>query len=267
MALVLGDVDGDGDADLIVGNANFAGEPNRLYLNDGSGTMIDASGQLPSVVDITHALALGDVDGDLDLDLIVGNHGALSSGAQNRLYLNDGAGMFVDATPQLPGSNDITRDLGLGDLDGDRDLDLVVANAGADRLLLNDGAGIFADVSQPRLPAASQRLTFAVALADVDADGDLDLAFGDANIFMPQTNRLYLNDGAGTFTDASAQLPADADYTVALVFGDVDGDGDPDLVCGNDRFERNRPYLNDGLGLFTDAAAAGCRPTLSLPQR
>jgi hypothetical protein len=77
-------------------------------------------------------LALGDVDGDGDPDLVLGNSG------QNRLYLNDGSGTFTDATTErMPTTNDSTGSVALGDVDGDGDLDLICGNETPNGLFLN----------------------------------------------------------------------------------------------------------------------------------
>ncbi|MCI0586491.1 MAG: FG-GAP-like repeat-containing protein, partial [Planctomycetes bacterium] len=97
MAVALGDVDGDGDLDAFVGNA--FGQQNRLYLNGGSGVFTDVTAtNLPALIDDTGAVALGDVDGDGDLDAFVGNGLAFGGSGQNRLYLNGGTGVFTDVT-------------------------------------------------------------------------------------------------------------------------------------------------------------------------
>ncbi|MBK8975212.1 MAG: VCBS repeat-containing protein [Planctomycetes bacterium] len=246
-AVALVDVDLDGDLDAVVA---IDGQ-NRLLINDGTGTFADATAtRLPIDADRTAGLAVGDVDGDGDPDLVLGNRGTQPT----RLYLNDGNGVFVDVTATcLPADSDDTWDLRLGDVDGDGDLDLVIGNyRDQNRLYANDGAGHFTDVTAARLPADLDR-THSIGLADVDGDGDLDLAVGNSG-----ADRLYLNDGSGTFSDQSQRLPVQSDDTAAMAFGDVDGDGDQDLVLGeNYPFQMARGYprlcLNDGQGTFTFA--------------
>ncbi|MEM7205605.1 MAG: VCBS repeat-containing protein [Planctomycetota bacterium] len=222
---------------------------------------------LPHDADQTDGVALGDVDGDGDLDVVFA-----SRGAQNRLYLNDDAGLFVDATAaRLPVDADPTTCVTALDVDGDGDLDLLFGNRGRqNRLYLNDGSGVFVDRTAVRLPPDLDRTT-SLATGDVDGDGDPDLVVGngvDETYAAGTLNRLYLNDGRGAFADASERLPADADPTEAPVLADFDGDGDLDLFVGNAWLSRyssygwssiavpNRLYRNNGRGEFAASSTS-----------
>src|SRR5262245_1391071 len=222
-AVAFGDVDGDGDLDAFLGNGGLPPEgQNRLYRNGGTGEVRDVtSTNLPILLDRTWAIALGDVDGDGDLDAFLGNF----SNTQNRLYLNSGTGVFASAS--FPFVTSFTAAIALGDVDGDGDLDAYMGIGGQDRLYLNGGTGIFTDATATNLPTLSDS-TRAVALGDVDGDGDLD-AFVGNNSLPGQQSRLHLNGGTGVFTDATAtNLPALLAQTSAADLGVVDGDGDLD---------------------------------------
>ncbi|MCI0587665.1 MAG: VCBS repeat-containing protein [Planctomycetes bacterium] len=209
---------------------------------------------LPRGLDSPWAIALGDVDGDGNLDGLIGNALGGPTVNQNRLLLNEGSGVFRDATAQLPAGVLNTKAIAQGDVDGDGDLDAWIGTWGGfcgscgaqDRLYLNDGSGVFSDATA-QLPSVSDNTT-AAALGDVDADGDLDALVGNDD---GQLNRLHVNDGSGAFSDATAQLPAFPDATYAVALGDVDADGDLDALIGNSGL--SRLLLNDGSGGFADA--------------
>jgi len=229
--IACGDVDGDGDLDLVIGNE---GASNVLFLNDSVGTFT-ASGGLPKDTSITLAVALFDADGDGDLDLLTAN------ASQDHLYLNDGKGNFTDVTlGSMPADTDYGNAIAIGDIDGDNDLDVIIGNFGSrNRALINDGKARFSDGTATHLPN-DQDVTSGVALVDVDADKDLDLVFAN----RLSQNRLLLNDAKGRFTDVSVtRMPGDSDSTLAVAAGDVDGDGDIDVVFANDSTS-NELYLN-----------------------
>ncbi|MCI0585367.1 MAG: VCBS repeat-containing protein, partial [Planctomycetes bacterium] len=252
--VALGDVDGDGDLDAFVG---CYGGLDRLHLNDGTGVFIDVTAtNLPGLLGYAAAVALGDVDGDGDLDAYVGNYDL-----QDRLYLNGGTGVFANGTAtNLPVLVDPTTTVGLGDVDGGGDLDAFVGNwdqvgpGEQDRLYLNGGTGVFIDVTATSLPALLGYTT-AVALGDVDGDGDLDAFVGNFDNSGPDDQELlHLNSGTGVFTDVTAtNLPVLLDHTTAVALGDVDGDGDLDAFVGN--VGQNRLCLNGGTGVFADVTA------------
>ncbi len=252
--LALADLDGDLDLDLVSANGfdDWTAWPNRLHRNDGYGSFHDVSAtHLPEDYDDSRAVVAADVDQDGDLDLVFGNWMV-----QSRLYLNDGTAVFTDATAaRMPPGAAATTSLAAGDVNGDGYPDLVVGNfLEQTRLYLNDGAGSLLDTTASSLPSAVHE-TRALALGDVSGDGHLDLVLA-VGYTQGAQNRLYLNDGTGVFTDATAtHMPAQAYATACLDLGDADGDGDLDIVFGNDvpgGFGRtNSLYVNGGNGVFT----------------
>jgi hypothetical protein len=106
-----------------------------------------------------------------------------------------GTGIFIDSGQSLGDAS--SKDVVLGDFDGDGDLDVFVANYGANKVWLNDGSGTFTDSGQNLGTSDS----YCVALGDVDGDGDLDAFVANGGL-----NRLWLNDGSGTFYDSAQNL-------------------------------------------------------------
>jgi hypothetical protein len=217
-------LDADDDGDLDLATACF-GCPNRLYLNR-AGQLEEAwvSDERSRSKDV----AAADVDGDGDLDLVVANEGP------NELYRNDD-GRFVLTWRDSHGEE--SDAVALADVDGDGDLDLAVANSGGaapvpDRLYTNEG-GVF----EPAWAAPDVVGSSCVGWADLDGDGDPDLAMS-----RPEApDVVYRNDG-GRLVQAWAS--AEARHTRELAWGDVDGDGDPDLVYSVEGGVEL--YLNDG---------------------
>jgi hypothetical protein len=184
-SIAFGDVEGDGDLDLAVGNQN---QTNRLYLNDGTADPFGGvtGTNISSDAHNTWFFKLGDVDGDGDLDLAVGNYNQT-----NRLYPNNGTADPFSGVTGSDISSDVhsTSSIGLGDVDGDGDLDLLAGNyEQTNRLYLNNGtADPFSGVSSLDI-SSDAHYTYSIALGDMDGDGDLDPAVGN----ISQTNRLYL---------------------------------------------------------------------------
>ncbi|MHC4622373.1 MAG: FG-GAP-like repeat-containing protein [Planctomycetota bacterium] len=234
--VALGELDGDGDLDAFV--ANYF-EANKILLNDGAGGFED-SGQNLGGAAFSYQVALGDIDGDGDLDAFVANDGNPS-----KVYVNDGYGVFTDSGQAL-GSGLPSIDVELGDLDGDSDLDAFVANYyGGNGVWLNDGNGIFIGSGQ----SIGDSESYGVRLGDLDDDGDLDAFVANAGIYSC-ANKVWLNNGNGTFIVSGQNLGSSVSRGAAL--GDVDGDGDLDAFTANFG-SGNKVWLNDGHASFIDS--------------
>ena len=212
--------------------------------------------------------AWGDYDRDGWLDLFV--TGNLDP---NVLYRNEGDGSFsVSAHSQQLSLSDVpSGGATWADYNNDGWLDLYIVNFGANRLFRNDGGASFADVTLEAGVGDTGKGTSA-AWGDYDSDGWLDLYVTnwscypecDPVDFSAQQDRLYHNNGDGSFTDVTLTL----DYALTLgagfapAFLDYDGDGDQDIYVVNDKMQNaigNVLFRNDGAGCshwcWTDTAA------------
>ncbi|MFT7487133.1 MAG: hypothetical protein ACI9F9_002992 [Candidatus Paceibacteria bacterium] len=297
------DADGDGDLDLYVsayldydllqpyhcGDTQpgwrsychpdrYEGLQDRFWRNRGDGTFEDAT--LQAGLSLSTGKGLGvvaaDLDADGDLDLYVAN-----DSVENRLWLNDGNGNFEDAT-MLSGTGvngfgltEAGMGIAVGDLNGDGRLDLYVTNFDdeSNTHYQNDGAGFFSDVTAPSGLEASTRLPvgFGAVAADLDDDGDLDLAVANGHIIdnihlyhdgksWAQKALLFRNMGDGRFEDISKKSGAfGAIESVGrgLYAADLDEDGDLDLL----------QTANNGAAriFFQVGHSPGCISILGLP--
>jgi MYXO-CTERM domain-containing protein len=253
--IAVGDVDGDGAPDLYAPDG--AGNAHVLFMNDGAGVFTDeADLRLPNDYPLGAAARMGDVDGDGDLDIFAADGYATNGPPFGHIYINDGAGMFVEAIGAIPDSisgSDID-DVEFFDADRDFDLDLIVNahTGGTGGLWLNDGTGVF--TAQTTIdPPATTNYHYNVAPCDVDGDGDLDLWID--NIGGGFTEQLLINDGAGNFSDETGARvsgnPGADDNGVVCV--DIDDDGDLDGVVIS-LGTPERLLENDGTGNFTYVA-------------
>lgn len=178
--------------------------------------------------------ALGDLDGDGDLDAVV-----INEFIDCAIFFNDGSGYFTlsDQHPGMPSSRGVV----LGDLDRDGDLDALVSrgDAGSDRILINDGHGTMINSLQGLGVTGGD----AAAFGDIDGDGDLDAI--TAGGYDNQTTRVWVNNGSAIF--AETQILGTGESR-SLEFGDLDADGDLDAFVTYEHSDR--VYLNDGAGRF-----------------
>lgn len=239
-----GDVDNDGDLDLLVSdgwaqNSTFVA---HLYINDGAGKFTDKSDQLPKTKKGTGPcdFDLLDADNDFDLDLLINMHEDTSS-----LWLNDGLGNFSDAPFPMQSASAFKYGPVACDIDGDHDLDLWFDNAGpnyTEQLLINDGTGKFTDETAARVSGNPGSDDNGVACIDLDGDGDLDAAI----MSLSGNERVLANDGTGKFAAwPEAAFPSVQDSTLWFEFGDLNGDGRLDVVTGQGESGSylNRVYL------------------------
>ena len=250
--LAVGDVNGDGLPDIVIGNSGEerwnklrASGQNFLWLNDPKqpGTFIDATAtNLPAYEDDTQDIALADLDGDGDLDMVVANESP-----PNRVLMNDGKGHFREAPKALQLLTSLeTREVHVFDANGDKRPDILFLNLTSNnkkwdkdpqaRLLINKGRGKFRDETKARLPA-NRFSSWGGMVMDFNHDGHPDLIVGAIDVpgFKPLQLRAYANDGKGRFTDVTASVMPAA--TVArswsMAKGDVNGDGVEDLFVGS----------------------------------
>jgi len=236
-SITLGDLDGDGDRDLVLGCFR---DPLRLYRNDGTGHYTDVTSSMmpPTTGAMRHRVHLFDVDGDGDLDLYAAGQ------EQAVVYLNDGSGNFASAAPQPSVPSSLVSFILDFDRDGDGDRDLLV---GPELNVLENRNGVLYASPLP------MRLARHAAAGDVDADGDIDLVLAQDGLDNGnRQDQLLLNDGSGSFHLGT--LPAENEATGFVSLTDVDADGDLDLYCDN--AGQARLMLNVGSGNFLDATAA-----------
>ncbi|MGB0370593.1 MAG: FG-GAP repeat domain-containing protein [Opitutales bacterium] len=272
-----GDLDNDGDLDIVM--ANDGKEPLVILWNDGNAwyqdyQLIPIPGRVAADVDF------GDVNADGYLDIVVGM--ADFYGAQNRLLLNNRDGTFTDATElAMPKYVDNTRDTDFVDVDYDGDLDIIVANVvimttnekWQNKIYINNGFGIFSDETLTpsgeayRFPI-DKASTRSILPMDVNEDGYVDFVMANrfdsplwGQGYDGPKDKVWINDGNGFFHDESFRLPDEEDSGRDLNKGDIDGDGDEDLIIGNaigstelynGGGQQNRVLINDGNGYFTD---------------
>jgi hypothetical protein len=242
-ALAWGDVDGDGDLDLITANKR---ERNGLYLNDGSGAFSSATGgSLAATIGPCRDVVLADLDGDGDLEAVFAN----SNHESNFLHVNQGGpqggveGDFALRPAGDPVVDDLHPSFGVSvaDVEQDGDLDLFVANRkGEDNVLyLNDGAGAFS-AAHGLQPSRDGGDSFAATWADVNDDGLPDLYVAN----QLQAGFLYLNGPGGLTRAEGGQLLGMVQNSRDAAFVTLGKDSLPDLVVGNSVGEQSLIFEN-----------------------
>lgn len=255
-AMAFGDVDNDGDQDLLISGK---GGPVKttLYINNGTGNFSEATGT-PFVQVYGGHVGFADLNQDNFIDLLV--TGITSGGTRTaNLYVNNQNGTFsTKPSPITPSNN---GDFAFEDIDNDNDKDLIlsglITNGKITKLYVNDGAANFSEV----LTTPFEQLNgSSVEFIDVENDGDKDVIIaGQFNTAPFSTNvfsaKLYKNNGSGIFTmvnDSSLIGVSGGDISVA----DSDNDGDLDILTNGNSPQGpiTKLFTNNGSGVFTEVA-------------
>ncbi|AYB33573.1 VCBS repeat-containing protein [Chryseolinea soli] len=241
--LDVGDVNGDGLPDIVVGNSGSKAQ-DFLWINnlEKPGYFIDhTTDGLPASEDQTQAVKLADLNGDGTLDLVVGNEVP-----PNRLFFNDGKGKFTEHPEKLELLVPLhTRDVLVFDANRDGHADILFVNLTNNggqwdkdptaRLLINDGKGNFKDETAKRIPA--QKLSsYSGAIVDFNHDGYADIILSAIKTppFEAAQVQALQNDGKGVFTNVTSKVIPGTTVSRGwgIAVGDVNGDGVLDLMIG-----------------------------------
>ncbi len=251
-ALAAGDLDGDGDSDLVV--ANSADDNVTILRNGGAGNFAEPAFSPKAVGDFPFSLALADLDGDTDPDLAVANE----FDDNVTVLRNSGAGNFFvpPSSPEATGSLPVSIEA--ADVDGDGDRDLAIANLSSSSVtvLKNTGIGNFVQpATSPELVGGSARSVLAV---NVDGDGDRDLA---VTTFSPDGVTILKNGGTGNFFQPPSSPEATGTGPVSVAAADFEGDGDQDLAVANAGSGDVTILRNNGTGNFSQPTATSPEPS------
>lgn len=242
----VGDINGDGELDILLAKGRHWPEVNKMLLGNGKGVFV--TGDIGTEPDRTYSASLADLDGNGSLDLVVSN----DRPDRKLVYNNDGKGRFVVSgvfgAPEWP-----TRYVTLADLNNDGFPDIITANRNGQKartpipsfVCFNDGKGGFSQSLSEKgsecRPLPTQSSTIIVA-ADFDGDGATDL-------FLPHRDGghslIAWNDSKGNFMETKTLGPKESRTRVAAA-KDLNGDKLIDLIVGGEEGKGIEVYLNKG---------------------
>ncbi|MFV8391673.1 VCBS repeat-containing protein [Flavobacterium sp. LB2P6] len=260
-ALAVADINGDGNEDVYIGGAKE--QAGKIYLNKGNGNFL-ITDQKDLDTDATFedtAASFFDADNDGDIDLLVGSGGNEKSDQanyKNRLYLNNGKGVFVKSKTNIPTTNNNVSVIAPNDFDNDGDIDLFIGSRsvpgvyGIDPkhlLLENDGKGNFTNVTDKKaFKINSVGMITDAIWEDIDNDSKKDLILvGDWTAPM-----IFKNNGR-RLVEFKSNLTNFHGFWNAVSCVDLNNDGKKDLILGNKGTNTNYKATNTNpMKLFTN---------------
>jgi len=236
-SLALGDIDSDGDLDLVLTGQSNSGDVAKIFLNNGT-TFNENRIWQQNLMPMRHGcISLGDIDNDGDLDLALA--GCTSGGGQSpcsavtaKVYSNNGSSLIENSTWK----GDITPaydcSIVLGDVDSDGDLDLAMIGQGAGgniaKIHINNGTEFQENQEwQANLDAVFQG---SLGWGDIDNDGDLDLVLTGDKSVEGKVTKIYINNGTTLAESSNWGANLTAVDRSSVILGDYDNDGGLDIA-------------------------------------
>ncbi len=244
------DVNNDGYDDFLVSDML---KPHAYYLNNGNGTFVDKSVDIPFYGYWGHGIVLVDIDNDGDLDLFIAN---AQKGEPNQFFINDGKGNFTEQTDLLPSEALETRGIAVLDVNNDGLYDIYFVNFyDKNELIINRGNLNFVEMSKewgcednPPNKDGSQGVT----AIDYNNDGLTDIYVSRYQFTIPnQKNVLFENKG-NSFVNVAGELGVDVEDNNGAVFSDLDNDGWYDLIISSHRNSNPLIIFKNNNGFFED---------------
>lgn len=250
-SLAVADVNGDGHLDVLTANSllNTVG----VLLGTGTGTLANQTDYSTGATSNPRCLAVADVNGDGYLDVLTANTGGNTVG----VLLGTSSGGFEAVATYATGPLSGPLSLAVADVNGDGYLDLLTANSTADAVgvMLGTGQGSFRAVT-PYAVGPNSR-PFAVAVADVNGDGKLDVLTANSGT---GTAGVLLGTGTGSFNTVRTSSTGPASQPLGLAVADVNGDGHPDLLAATASSPTVCLLLGTGTGSFGTATPYSAGP-------
>jgi len=227
--VAVADVNADGKPDIITANqtASTAG----VLLGTGNGTFAPVVAYSTGAGSQPSGLTVADVNGDGKLDILAANGFTFSLG----VLLGNGNGTF-QAPTNYATANSSPNSVTVGDVNADGKADVVTANVNGNAVgvLLGNGSGAFPTITTYATgPASGSSQPQTAALADVNADGKLDIITANSNANPSGTTGVLLGNGNGTFQAMVSYATGSNSIPNAAVVADVSGDGKPDIITAN----------------------------------